>query len=89
MVRFSNPPLSLKLKNGSVCTWYVKIKTQDDNKVVMDDQWKEFVGAHYLRAGYLLTFKLVRCSVPKVTAHDHSMTQKVFRCAHPSGARLA
>ncbi|KAK1613290.1 hypothetical protein QYE76_036963 [Lolium multiflorum] len=49
-------PESIKLKMSTACTWIVDLKQQDGN-VLMDAGWPEFVKAHDLKVGYLLTFK--------------------------------
>ncbi|KAK1681285.1 hypothetical protein QYE76_042133, partial [Lolium multiflorum] len=49
-------PESINLKMSTACTWIVDLKQQDGN-VLMDKGWPEFVKAHDLKVGYLLTFK--------------------------------
>ncbi|KAK1585101.1 hypothetical protein QYE76_042238 [Lolium multiflorum] len=49
-------PESINLKMSTACTWIVDLKQQDGN-VLMDEGWPEFVKAHDLKVGYLLTFK--------------------------------
>ncbi|KAK1611433.1 hypothetical protein QYE76_035106 [Lolium multiflorum] len=51
-------PESINLKMSTACTWIVDLKQQDGN-VLMDAGWPEFVKAHDLKVGYLLTFKKI------------------------------
>ena len=49
-------PETIRLKTSTGYLWDVELKQQDDN-IVMDAGWSDFVQAHDLKLGYFLVFK--------------------------------
>ncbi|KAK1680820.1 hypothetical protein QYE76_041668 [Lolium multiflorum] len=78
-------PKSINLKMSTACTWIVDLKQQDDN-VLMDAGWPEFVKAHDLKVGYLLTFKKLDTKSLQVLIFGYNCCEKVIWCSgyHPS-----
>ncbi|KAK1616452.1 hypothetical protein QYE76_021969 [Lolium multiflorum] len=78
-------PESINLKMSTACTWIVDLKQQDGN-VLMDAGWPEFVKAHDLKVGYLLTFKKIDTKSLQVLIFGYNCCEKVIWCSgyHPS-----
>ncbi|KAK1608549.1 hypothetical protein QYE76_011241 [Lolium multiflorum] len=78
-------PESINLKMSTACTWIVDLKQQDGN-VLMDAGWPEFVKAHDLKVGYLLTFKKLDTKSLQVLIFGYNCCEKVIWCSgyHPS-----
>ncbi|KAK1651744.1 hypothetical protein QYE76_013509 [Lolium multiflorum] len=78
-------PESINLKMSTACTWIVDLKQQDGN-VLMDKGWPEFVKAHDLKVGYLLTFKKLDTKSLQVLIFGYNCCEKVIWCSgyHPS-----
>ncbi|KAK1694639.1 hypothetical protein QYE76_011336 [Lolium multiflorum] len=78
-------PESINLKMSTACTWIVDLKQQDGN-VLMDEGWPEFVKAHDLKVGYLLTFKKLDTKSLQVLIFGYNCCEKVIWCSgyHPS-----
>ncbi|KAK1605048.1 hypothetical protein QYE76_028721 [Lolium multiflorum] len=78
-------PESINLKMSTACTWIVDLKQQDVN-VLMDAGWPEFVKAHDLKVGYLLTFKKLDTKSLQVLIFGYNCCEKVIWCSgyHPS-----
>ncbi|KAK1607568.1 hypothetical protein QYE76_031241 [Lolium multiflorum] len=69
-------PESINLKMSTACTWIVDLKQQDGN-VLMDKGWPEFVKAHDLKVGYLLTFKKLDTKSLQVLIFGYNCCEKV------------
>ena len=78
-------PESINLKMSTACTWIVDLKQQDGN-VLMDAGWPEFVKAHDLKVGYLLTFKKIDTKSLQVLIFGYNCCEKViwYSGYHPS-----
>ncbi|KAK1601352.1 hypothetical protein QYE76_018218 [Lolium multiflorum] len=78
-------PESINLKMSTACTWIVDLKQQDGN-VLMDAGWPEFVKAHDLKVGYLLTFKKIDTKSLQVLIFGYNCCEKVIWRSgyHPS-----
>ncbi|KAK1667899.1 hypothetical protein QYE76_056058 [Lolium multiflorum] len=73
-------PESINLKMSTACTWIVDLKQQDGN-VLMDAGWPEFVKAHDLKVGYLLTFKKIDTKSLQVLIFGYNCCEKVIWCS--------
>ncbi|KAK1647106.1 hypothetical protein QYE76_064911 [Lolium multiflorum] len=73
-------PESINLKMSTACTWIVDLKQQDGN-VLMDKGWPEFVKAHDLKVGYLLTFKKLDTKSLQVLIFGYNCCEKVIWCS--------
>ncbi|KAK1682738.1 hypothetical protein QYE76_043586 [Lolium multiflorum] len=69
-------PESINLKMSTACTWIVDLKQQDGN-VLMDKGWPEFVKAHDLKVGYLLTFKKLDTKSLQVLIFGYNCCEKM------------
>ncbi|KAK1665088.1 hypothetical protein QYE76_053247 [Lolium multiflorum] len=81
-------PESINLKMSTACTWIVDLKQQDGN-VLMDAGWPEFVKAHDLKVGYLLTFKKLDTKSLQVLIFGYNCCEKDPARSSPPSSPVA
>lgn len=67
-------PRTITLKTNTGCSWKVKLK-EIDGRISLDQGWAGFAIAHQIKIGYLLTFKVLKGDVYRVTIFDFSMSK--------------
>ena len=76
---YGESPGTIKLEMSTACIWDVDLKQQAGN-ILLDVGWPQFVKAHGLKAGYLLTFRKLDTRSLEVLIYGCDCCEKVIWC---------
>jgi hypothetical protein len=76
-----NVPKTTMMKTNTGSSWMVKLR-YFEGRISMDQGWTGFAIAHDIKNWYLLTLKMLKSDVYKVTIFNYSMSEIIKKYTH-------